>query len=93
VEALPPIGAAGIAALLAIVVGYLLNSNRQDRKEHRAERQEWDARFKAQQETHSAEIRDLRDRVDKLETSLRSETLRADRATAQLEALTGGRGT
>lgn len=92
-EILPPLGAAGIAALLAIVIGYLLNANRLDRKEHRTERQEWDARFKAQQESHAAEMKDIRERVDKLETDLRSERLRADRAQARVEALTGGAGT
>lgn len=99
-DVLPPLGAAGIAALLAIVIGYLLNANRADRKEHRAERQEWDARFKAQQESHAAELKELRERVERLEQELRerekelrSETLRADRAEARVEALTGGTGT
>lgn len=98
-DALPPLGAAGIAALLAIVIGYLLNANRADRKEHRAERQEWDARFKAQKEAHDQDMRDLRGRLDTLEEELRererelrSETLRADRAEARLTALTGGTG-
>lgn len=98
-DALPPLGAAGIAALLAIVIGYLLNANRADRKEHRAERQEWDARFKAQQQSHAEDMKDLRGRLDTLEEELRererelrSETLRADRAEARLTALTGGTG-
>jgi predicted nucleic acid-binding Zn-ribbon protein len=100
VDALPPLGAAGIAALLAIVIGYLLNANRQDRKEHRTERQEWDARFKAQQESHARDMKDLRGRLDTLEEEarqrereLRDETLRADRAEARLIALSGGTGT
>ena len=91
-DVLPPLGAAGIAALLAIVIGYLLNANRQDRKEHRAERQEWDARFKAQQDQHAADVKDLRERMDRLEKDLRNETLRADRAEARAAALTGGTG-
>lgn len=98
-DALPPLGAAGIAALLAIVIGYLLNANRQDRKEHRTERQEWDARFKGQQESHALDMKDLRGRLDTLENELRQrerelrdETLRADRAEARLTALTGGTG-
>lgn len=99
-DVLPPLGAAGIAALLAIVIGYLLNANRADRKEHRAERQEWDSRFKAQQESHATELKEVRERLDRLEQELRerekelrSETLRADRAEARLTALTGGTGT
>jgi Skp family chaperone for outer membrane proteins len=103
VDVLPPFGAAGIAVLLAIVIGYLLNANRADRKEHRAERIEWDARFKAKREAHAAELKelkatyaadlkDLRDRVERLEQRLHDETLRADRAEARLTALTGGTG-
>lgn len=99
-EVLPPIGAAGIAVLLATVIGYLLNANRTDRKEHRAERQEWDERFKAQQKSHSDEMKEVRERLDKLEQELRererelrSETLRADRAEARVAALAGGTGT
>lgn len=91
-ELLPPLGAAGIAGMLALVILYLLNSNRLDRKEHRVERQEWDARFKAQAESHAQEIRELRERVAALETELRGETLRAERAVARLEALNGGTG-
>jgi predicted nucleic acid-binding Zn-ribbon protein len=100
VDVLPPLGAAGIAVLLATVIGYLLNANRTDRKEHRAERQEWDARFKAQQESHATDMKELRTRLETLEEELRqrdrelrSETLRADRAEARLTALTGGTGT
>jgi hypothetical protein len=91
VEVIPPVGAVGLAGLLAFVILYLLNANRADRKEHRIERQEWDARFKAQQEQHAADVRDLRERVAKLETELRDETLRADRAETKLDALTGGK--
>lgn len=75
-----------------MVILYLLNANRADRKEHRAERQEWDARFKAQQEEHAKDVKELRERVTNLEQELRSETLRADRATARVEALTERRG-
>lgn len=79
--------------MLAVVIGYLLNANRIDRKEHRVERQEWDARFKAQQErfdqeseAHDRQLSELRDRLDDLEKELRSERLRADRAETQLAA-------
>ena len=89
---LSPFASAGIAVLLAVVIGYLLNANRQDRKEHRSDRQEWDTRFKAQQEAHDRQLTELRKRLDRLETELRDERLRADRATARLEALTGGAG-
>jgi hypothetical protein len=86
VTSLSPFASAGIAVLLAIVIGYLLNANRQDRKEHRAERQEWDVRFKAQQDRHDKELAELRGRLDQLEGELRSETLRANQAVAQLAA-------
>lgn len=78
--------------LLAVVILYLLNANRQDRKEHRNDRKEWDARFKAQQESHDKQMKALQGRLDKLEEDLRGERLRADRATARLTAagLTGG---
>lgn len=81
--------------MLAVVIGYLLNANRADRKEHRAERQEWDVRFKAQQESHDKAMSELRSRFDSLEQELRSERLRADRAETRLAAagLTGGAGT
>jgi len=92
VTSLSPFASAGIAVLLAVVIGYLLNANRQDRKEHRSDRQEWDTRFKAQQEAHDRQLTELRKRLDRLETELRDERLRADRATARLEALTGGAG-
>lgn len=91
-EILPPLASAGIAGALVIIIGYLLNANRQDRKEHRAERQEWDARLKAQRDEHDKQIADLRQRVTALEKEVRDETLRADRATQQLEALNGGSG-
>lgn len=73
--------------MLAVVIGYLLNANRQDRKEHRAERQEWDVRFKAQQERHDQELKELRTRLDQLENELRSERMRADQAVARLAAV------
>lgn len=94
-NSLSPLGATGIAALLVIVIGYFLNANRADRKEHRAERLEWDARFKAQQETHDKQMGELRARLDKLEAELRSERIRADQAESRLAAagFTGGAGT
>lgn len=78
--------------LLAIVIGYLLNSNRLDRKEHRVERQEWDTRFKDLRSTHREDIKELSDRVAALEKQLQDETLRANRAEAKVEALMNGRG-
>lgn len=89
---LSPFASAGIAVLLAIVIGYLLNANRQDRKEHRADRLEWDSRFKAQQDRHDEQLKALQGRLDKLEDDLRGERLRADRAESRLVAagLTGG---
>ena len=89
---LSPFASAGVAVLLAAVIGYLLNANRQDRKEHRSDRQEWDARFKAQQERHDQQMTVLQGRLDKLEEDLRGERLRADRAESRLVAagLMGG---
>jgi hypothetical protein len=94
VTSLSPFASAGIAVLLAIVIGYLLNANRQDRKEHRADRLEWDARFKAQQERHDQQMQGVQGRLDKLEEELRGERLRADKAEGRLAAagLTGGAG-
>lgn len=94
-SSLSPFAATGIAVLLAVVIGYLLNANRADRKEHRTERQEWDARFKAQQEGHDTQIGELRVRLDKLEMELRSERIRADLAETRLAAagFMGGAGT
>jgi hypothetical protein len=77
--------AAGVAAALATVIFYLLNANRTDRIEHRKERAEWDKRFKELQSRHDTEITDLRERIETLEKAKRDETLRADRAEAQLE--------
>jgi hypothetical protein len=92
VTSLSPYASAGIAVLLAMIIGYLLNANRQDRKEHRAERQEWDVRFKAQQDRHDEQMKSLQGRLDKLEDELRDARLRADRAETRLVAagLAGG---
>jgi uncharacterized protein YaaR (DUF327 family) len=89
---LPQVGAAGIAAVLATIIWYLLNANRQDRKEHRADRLEWDARFKAQQDRHDKQLKALQDRLDKLDNDLRDARLRADLAESRLVAagLMGG---
>ncbi len=82
VELLP---SAGIAVVLAGVILYLLNANRADRVEHRKERQEWDVRYRELDTTSADKIRVLDKRVDELEALNRAESLRADRAEAQLE--------
>lgn len=89
---LSPFASAGIAVLLAVVIGYLLNANRQDRKEHRADRLEWDTRFKGQQDRHDEQLKALQGRLDKLEDDLRDARLRADLAETRLAAagLAGG---
>lgn len=78
--------AGGIALLLASVILYLLNANRADRVEHRKERQEWDQRFRELDTSASEKIRALDAEVDRLEREVRTQTLRADRAEAKLEA-------
>jgi len=89
--------AATVATVLAAVILYLLNANRADRVEHRRDRGEWDTRFRemraeyekeisALQTRHDTEVRELRTRIDTLEAAKNSETRRADRAEATLEA-------
>jgi len=89
--------AGGIAGVLAFVILYLLNSNRQDRIEHRNERKERDQAMAAQREEHRREMADLRrdhgeqiarleSRVDQVEKELEDE--RRARVAAEATAAT-----
>jgi vacuolar-type H+-ATPase subunit I/STV1 len=89
--------AGGIAGVLALVILYLLNANRQDRIEHRNERQERDRAMAAQREEHRAEMADLRreygeqiarleSRVDQVEREMEDE--RQARIAAEATAAT-----
>jgi vacuolar-type H+-ATPase subunit I/STV1 len=66
--------AGGIAGVLALVIFYLLNSNRQDRIEHRKEREELTAAAAKQREEYRAELATLRTehgaRLDRLRERL-----------------------
>lgn len=81
--------ASGIAGALVFVIFYLLNSNRQDRDQSRAEREEARKAMRELREEHGKELADLRGRVDQLEAELDNERkLRiAAEATAASERL------
>lgn len=89
--------AGGIVLLLATVIGYLLNSNRQDRAQHREERQDLRTQIKDLDERHTMKIAKLEARIAALESELESERrnvlteqLRAERAEHRLELRRGG---
>lgn len=81
--------AAGIAGVLALVILYLLNSNRQDRAERRKEREEDRLAMSALRKEYGEQLAELRGRVDQLEQELENERqLRyAAEATAASERL------
>jgi len=78
--------AGGIAGVLAIVILYLLNSNRQDRAERRKEREEDRVALAAMRAEHGEQLAVLRSRVDHLEKELDDE--RQQRYAAEASAAT-----
>lgn len=77
--------AGGIAGVLAFVILYLLNSNRQDRIENRKEREDYRQEIVALRQQHREDLARLELRVDQVERELEDERrarIAAEAATA-----------
>lgn len=68
--------AGGIATTLAVVIVYLLNSNRLDRAERRLERDEDRKAMASLRTDHDAQLASLRERLDALEKEVDDERRR-----------------
>jgi uncharacterized protein YlxW (UPF0749 family) len=93
-----------VAVVLATVIGYLLNANRQDRKQHQEERAELREQLRTFRRDQDEQNAKLNARIDVLEAELETERqrtlaaqsraaaadLRAERAEYQLTLIQGG---
>lgn len=83
---LAQLGSAGaLVVLLATVIGYLLNSNRQDRQQHQEANKELRGELKDLETRYELRLAKLDERVKYLETEL--ETERKALAASELRAL------
>lgn len=87
----------GLIVLLATVIGYLLNSNRQDRQQYRNEVQGFETRIEKLETKHANQIEKLETRIDNLEkevdterTARQAAEFQARQAEHRLELLRGG---
>jgi hypothetical protein len=76
----------GIITFLGLIVFYLLNSNRQDRDQHRKIIAEQDKRIETMEARHDAKIAQLETKIDNLEREV--DTERTARQAAEFEART-----
>lgn len=70
--------------LLASIIGYLLNSNRQDRQQYRNEVRDFASAIDKLETKHAAQIDKLETRIDNLEKEV--DTERAARQAAEFHA-------
>lgn len=73
-----------LVVLLATVILYLLNSNRQDRQQYRNEVQGFESRIEKMENKHASQIEKLETRIDNLEREV--DTERAARQEAEFQA-------
>jgi outer membrane murein-binding lipoprotein Lpp len=74
----------GLILLLGTVIGYLLNSNRQDRQQYRSEVQGFSTQIEKLETKHAGQIEKLEARIDNLEREV--DTERTSRQAAEYEA-------
>lgn len=74
----------GLILLLATVIGYLLNSNRQDRAQYRTEVKGFSSQIEKLETKHAAQMEKLEHRIDNLEKEV--DTERQARQAAEYEA-------
>ena len=89
----------GLITLLGLVVLYLLNSNRQDRQQHREVIKDLEAKIERVETKHALQIDRLDTKIDNLEREVDTERVarqaaefEAQRARHQLSLLQGGKG-
>jgi outer membrane murein-binding lipoprotein Lpp len=99
VEVTSALTGGGLILLLATVIGYLLNSNRQDRQQYRTEVRGFAASIDKLETKHAAQIEKLETRIDNLEREVDTERsarqkaeFDARQAEYQLSLLQGGAG-
>lgn len=73
-----------LVLLLATVISYLLNSNRQDRQQYRSEVKDFAAQIEKLETKHAAKITTLETRIDNLEREV--DTERSARQAAEFQA-------
>lgn len=73
-----------LIVLLATVIGYLLNSNRQDRQQYRNEVKDFATAIDKLETKHAAQIEKLETRIDNLEREV--DTERSARQAAEFQA-------
>jgi outer membrane murein-binding lipoprotein Lpp len=76
----------GLILLLTTVIGYLLNSNRQDRQQYRSEVQGFATAIDKLETKHAARLVQLETKIDNLETEVDTERKARHRAEGDLAA-------
>jgi outer membrane murein-binding lipoprotein Lpp len=84
VEIASGITGSALVLLLATVIGYLLNSNRQDRQQYRSEVKDFATQIEKLETKHAEKIKTMETRIDNLEREV--DTERAARQRAEFQA-------
>jgi outer membrane murein-binding lipoprotein Lpp len=94
VDVIQGVTGGALVLLLATVIGYLLNSNRQDRQQYRSEVKEFSAQITTLEAKHASKIDKMETRIDNLEREVDTERqarqqaeFRADQAEHHLRLL------